>query len=83
MSHQKSLHAKLAAWTFACIINSKNLLIDILKLIVNNSFKKKFYEKKKVINVLTDFIIYHKNNVKTFLKKIVHQCPMSTHQHDP
>ena len=31
--------------------------------------KKTFIEKgKKIINVLTTFFIYHKNDVKTFLK---------------
>ena len=45
---------------------------------VNNSFKKSFYEKrkeKKTINVLTAFFISHKSDVKTFLKWIVNHYP--------
>ena len=34
-----------------------------------NPFKKSFYGKK--INILTFFFIFHKNDVKTFLKWIV------------
>ena len=38
--------------------------------------KKIFIEKgKKIINVLTVVFIYHKNDVKTFLKWIVNQYP--------
>ena len=46
------------------------MLINILRIIVNNSFKKKIYKKrkKKVINVLTVFSIFHKNGIKIFLK---------------
>ena len=46
------------------------MLTDALRVIVNNSFKESFYErkKKKTINVLTTFSIFHKNCVKTFLK---------------
>ena len=45
------------------------MLTDALRIIVNNSFKESFYErKKKTINVLTTFSIFHKNCVKTFLK---------------
>ena len=40
-----------------------------LRAIVNNPFKKIFYGKrKKVINVLIVFFIFHKSCVKTFLK---------------
>ena len=31
-------------------------------------------KKKKIINVLTTFFIFHKNDVKTFLKWILKQC---------
>ena len=43
------------------------------KIIVNNPFKENFYEKrkKKVINVLIVFSIFHKSGAKTFLKLIV------------
>ena len=38
--------------------------------------KKTFIEKgKKIINVLTAFFIYQKNDIKTFLKWIVNQYP--------
>ena len=43
------------------------MLIDALKVIVNNSFKESFYEKKK-INILTVFYISYKSSIKTFLK---------------
>ena len=35
-------------------------------------------EKKKTINVLTAFFIFHKSDVKTFLKWILNQCPNGT-----
>ena len=46
------------------------ILMDALRVMVNNLFKEKFYgkRKKKVINVLTAFSISHKSGVKTFLK---------------
>ena len=47
------------------------MLMDALRVIVNNPFKENFYGKrikKKVINVLTVFFISHKSGVKTFLK---------------
>ena len=50
--------------------------MNALRIIVNNPFKKSFYEKK--INILTVFFIFHKNSVKTFLKWIVNQCPKDT-----
>ena len=37
--------------------------------------------KKKTINVLTIFFIFHKSGVKTLLKQIVNQCPKGTRQH--
>ena len=44
----------------------------ILRTLINNPFKKSFYEKKKkTINILTTFFISHKSGVKTFLKRIV------------
>ena len=45
------------------------------KALVNNLIKKKFYGEKKTINVLTAFFIFHKSDVKTFLKWILNQCP--------
>ena len=45
------------------------MLISALRALVNNPIKESFYEKKKkTINVLTVFFIFHKNDVKTFLK---------------
>ena len=49
--------------------------MDALKVLVNNPFKEKFYGKRKKINVLTHFFIYHKSDVKTFLKWIVNKFP--------
>ena len=56
------------------------MLMNDLKVMVNNLFKESFYEKrkkKKVINILTDFFfffIFHKSGVKTFLKCIINHC---------
>ena len=47
------------------------MLINIFRIIVNNSFKKKFIRKKKVINVLTVISIFYKNDIKIFLKLII------------
>ena len=45
------------------------LLTNVLRVLVNNPFKESFYgKKKKTINVLTIFFIFHKSCVKTFLK---------------
>ena len=52
------------------------MLTDVIRVLVNNLFKKSFYEKrKKAINVLTTFFISNKNDVKTFLKLIINYCP--------
>ena len=51
------------------------MLIDVLKTIVNNPFKKSFYKKKKINNnILTIFFIFYKSYVKTFLKLIINHC---------
>ena len=45
------------------------MLTSALKVLVNNTVKKKIYEKrkkKKIINVLIAFFISHKSDVKTF-----------------
>ena len=55
------------------------MLMDALRVIVNNLFKEIFYGKKKVINILTVFSIFHKSDVKTFLKLIVNHCSKSIH----
>ena len=54
------------------------MLMDVLKALVNNPFKEKFYGKKK-IDILTIFFISHQNDVKIFLKWIVNYCPKGTH----
>ena len=55
------------------------MLMDALRVMVNNSFKESFYgQEKKTINVLTVFSISHKSGVKTFLKWIVNHCLKGT-----
>ena len=56
------------------------MLTNALKALFKNPVKESFYEKikKKVNNVLTVFFIFHKNNVKTFLKWILNECPKGT-----
>ena len=47
--------------------------------LVKNPIKKNFYGKrKKTINVLTAFFIFHKSDVKTFFNWIFNQCPKGT-----
>ena len=47
----------------------REMLTNVLRVLVNNQFKESFYEKrkekKKAVNVLTVFFIFHKNCVKT------------------
>ena len=48
------------------------MLTSILRTMVKNSVKENFYEKrKKIINILTVFFIFHKSDAKTFLKWIL------------
>ena len=56
------------------------MLTSIFRALVKNLVKESFYgkRKKKTINVLTAFFIFHKNDVKTFLKWIVDECPKGT-----
>ena len=50
------------------------MLTNVLKALVNNPVKKSFYKKRnKSINILAIFFIFHKSDVKTFLKLIVNQ----------
>ena len=49
----------------------------LIRVLVNNLFKEKFYEKKK-INVLIAFFISHKSGVKIFLNWIVNHFPKGT-----
>ena len=48
------------------------------RVMVNNSIKESFYGKKKTINILTTFFIFHKSDVKTFLKWILNQLSNGT-----
>ena len=52
------------------------MLTSALRALVKNSIKKSFYgkRKKKVINVLTVFFIFHKSDVKFFFNWILNQC---------
>ena len=54
------------------------MLTSALRALVKNPVKENFYRKKKTTNVLTAFFIFHKSDVKTFLKWIVNQCPKDT-----
>ena len=53
------------------------MLTSVLRVLVNNLVKENLYGKKK-INILTTFFIFHKIDVKNFLKWIVNQCPKGT-----
>ena len=56
------------------------MLTSVLRALVNNLIKESFYEKrkKKAINILIVFFIFHKSDVKNFLKWIINQCSKST-----
>ena len=58
----------------------REMLIDVLRVMINNPFKESFYgkRKKKAINILTTFLISHKSSVKNFIKWIVNHCPKGT-----
>ena len=43
--------------------------MSVLRVLIKNSVKESFYGKrKKKINVLKAFFIFHKSDVKTFLR---------------
>ena len=50
------------------------MLTIALRVLVKNLVKKSFYAEKKN-NILTAFFIFHKSDVKTFLKLIINECP--------
>ena len=51
------------------VLFKRVILTSAFRILVNNSVKENFFwEKKKTINILTTFFIFHKNNVKIFLK---------------
>ena len=52
----------------------------LISALVKNAIKKSFYGKK-IINILIIFFIFHKSNVKTFLKWIVKQYFKDTRQY--
>jgi len=54
--------------------------MSVFRALVKNPVKENFYgeRKKKVINVLTAFFIFHKSDVKTFFNWILNQCPKGT-----
>ena len=43
-----------------------------------NCFKKVFMKKKKTINILTNFPISHKRDIKTLFKQFINYCPKNT-----
>jgi len=51
------------------IKKKKKMITNVLRTLVKNPVKESFYGKmKKIINVLTVFLISYKNDVKIFLK---------------
>ena len=50
------------------------MLTSALRALIKNPVKENFYEEKKKINVLTDFFIFHKSDVKTFQKSLPVAC---------
>ena len=47
------------------------MLTSALRALLKNLVKENFYRKKKTINILTALFIYHKSDVKIFLKWIL------------
>ena len=58
------------------------MLTDVLRIMANNPFKKKFMGKKNTINVLIAFFIFPKSSVKTFIKWIVNHCLKGIRYHN-
>ena len=56
------------------------MLTDVLKKMINNSFKENFVEKekKKQLMFWPFFFISHKNGIKIFLKLIVNYYSKDT-----
>ena len=50
------------------VLFKRVILTSVFRVLVNNSVKESFFGEKKTINILTTFFIFHKNNVKIFLK---------------
>ena len=47
------------------------MLMSNLRVLVNHLIKESFYDKRKIINILTVFFIFYKSDVQTFLKWII------------
>ena len=43
------------------------MLTSVLRTLIKNPVTESFYGKKKTINILTAFFIFHKSDVKIFL----------------
>ena len=56
------------------------MLTSALRALVKNLVKESFYgkKKKKTISFLTNFFIFHKSDIKIFLKWILNRCPKGT-----
>ena len=53
-------------------LNLKGNVTSIFKALVKDKLKKIFMGiEKKIINILTVFFIFHKSNIKTYLKWIL------------
>ena len=52
------------------VSNFREMLTIIFKALIKNLIKESFYEKKKKINILIAFYIFHKSDIKIFLKLI-------------
>ena len=48
-------------------------ILNALKVLVNNSFKESHYGEKKYLMFFIGFFIFHKSDIKTFLKWIANQ----------
>ena len=55
------------------------MLINVFKVLVNNLFKESHYGEKKYLMFFIGFFIFHKSDIKTFLKWIANQFPKDTH----
>ena len=59
------------------------MLTNVLRVLVNNSFKENLYgkrnqKKENAITVLIAFFISLKSGIKIFIKWIINQCPKNT-----
>ena len=54
------------------------MLTSVLRELIKNPVKERFYGKKKKKEVLIAFFISHQSDVKTFIKLIVNEYPKGT-----